>query len=211
MIPTADLEQLFDGSVPQMFQRDALRCVLTCYQEAETVRDRYSLRHPVAQWHVPLGRRALIESQLFDVAERYKLCPEYRYTKKGSSPYLAIQAGQFVITESKVDEPGCLPREADFRTENSAVNYNLYAQLEGSPPPGGPIYVILAHVPCCGDSRPACVHWQFPDDQCSCILHHIDLLKRFASPSESAPAESPAVDPKPKLRKEADGKGEAQA
>src|SRR6516162_10123323 len=99
MISLEELEQQFDEAVPILFQKDAVELIVKCYREAETIRDTYGIRNPVSWWHRPYVRRALIESQLFELAERYTLQPQFKYTLNTLTPYLEIRAGNFVITE----------------------------------------------------------------------------------------------------------------
>lgn len=211
MIPAADLEQLFDGSFAQLFQKEALQLIVKCSSEADTIRNSYGLHKEVAKWHLPFGRRAIIETQLFELAGRYGLQAEFKHTRGGKNPYLAITAGNFILTESKVDEPSQLPREADFRTQNALLNYSLFAEFEDASQDNR-IYVILAYVPSFEEPCPEHVEFLFPDADYSRVLHSIDLLNRFAKPkSKDSGDETPAVDPTPKLRKKADDRGEVQA
>ncbi len=212
MLPGPELERLFDAAVPLHFQLEVAQLVFQCYRQADTIRDSYGIRTPIAKWHAPYGRRALIESQLLELAGRYPgLSPCINLTKTRSTPYVQIQAGQFVITECKVDERLRLPREADHRSANSLVNYSLFAALEDSPP-DATAYVILSHVPAFDEPRPAHIDWVFPDGAYSCILHHIDLLAKLTALSaRPVVAETPELDPMPKLRKPREEKGEARS
>lgn len=209
-ISAAELEKMFDAAVPLLFQRQWLQLIRQCYTEADSARNAHGLLKPVADWHLPFLRRALIESQTAELAKRFpSLQVEMRRTKVSAVPYLAITAGPFVITESKVDEPGQLPRDADFRTENSAVNYSLFAEENNTT---DPLYFILATVPHPSECRPRYARFIFPDSEYSRIYHDIDLLGRFdAGADQATTPETPKVDPTPKLRKPDAEKGGAQA
>ena len=209
MLGQQELEARFDEHVPYLFQRDLTKVVLDCYKDADSAKNNFGLQRPVGDWLTPLCRHAFIQSHAFELAQRYKLEPEYRRTKDGNNYYLAIKAGQFVVTLSKTNHPEKLPRDADFRTQNSAVNYSLFAQ-EGNE--SDPIYAILTNVPAVREPQPAFLQFIFPNTEYEIILHRIDLLERFSIQlGQGNTPETPVVNPQPKLKKRTRKDGEAQA
>src|SRR5947208_1165555 len=127
MLSRDEFIRSFDAVVPVTFQRSALRVIDQCYPAASDARDAHGLRTPMANWHRPLLRRALIESQLYELAGSYSptLTPVWHNATSEANPYLEIEAEGFSITVAKIDAPGSLPRGADYRSSNSAVNYAL--------------------------------------------------------------------------------------
>ena len=210
MLPAQELEALFDDNVPYLFQRDLANLVFRCFTEADTAQNVFGFRRPLSRWLAPYLRRTLILSQAFELAGRYQeIQADFRCTIGGGNPFLEMKAGQFLITISKTDEPGMLPRDAVFRTTNSSVNYSLFAAEEAT---SDPIYVILAYVPHPTQPQPMHLEFQIPDGEYSCILHRIDLLERFFAGIEQTPTEeTPTVDPQPKLRPPKSETGEAQS
>jgi hypothetical protein len=209
MLGRDELVTRFDENVPYLFQRDLTKMVLECYKGADSAKNTFGLQKPVSDWLTPLCRHAFIQSHAFELAHNYSLEPEYRRTKDGNNYYLAIKAGPFVVTLSKTNHPEKLPRDADFRTQNSAVNYSLFVD-EGNE--SDPIYAILTNVPHGREPYPAFLQFIFPDTKYDLILHRIDLLERFSLQlGEGSTLETPAVNPQPKLKKRAHKDGEAQA
>lgn len=210
MLSGRELETLFDENVPYLFQKDLTGLVFKCFSEAETAPNIFGFRRPLSKWLAPYLRRTLIMSQAYELADRFQsIQADFCCTnKRGSNPYLEIKAGQFLITVSKTDEPGLLPRDAVFRTTNSMVNYSLFQTEEVS---SDPIYAILVYVPHPTEPQPKHVDFIIPDGQYSCILHRIDLIERFFAAAEQTPTEeTPKVDPQPKLRPPKSETGEAQ-
>lgn len=210
MLSGPELEARFDECVPYLFQKDLASLVVKCFIETESAPNVFGFRRPLSRWPAPYLRRTLILSQAYELAGRYQgIQATFRCTVTGGNPYLEMKAGQFIITVSKVDEPGALPRDAIFRSTNSMVNYSLFKSEE---PSSDPIYAILAYVPHPTEAEPMHLEFQIPDGEYSCILHRIDLLSRFFAITGQTPSEeTPAVDPQPKLRPPKSETGEAQA
>ena len=212
MLSGQELEALFDAHVPYLFQKELTALVGKCYSEADSAQHVHGLCASIARWHLPFIRRSLIQSQALELARAYsELQPALVRTKDGGNPYLEIKAGPFVITSSKVDAPSQLPRDAEFRTCNSQVNYSLF-EREEKDSDSAPIYAILTDVPHVSESRPAYLQFAFPDSDYTTTLHRIDLLDRFfALDARPAANETPAANPQPTLRKRKRGEEEAQA
>jgi hypothetical protein len=123
MLNQREFEELVKQCVPPLFLSQAVRDITKCYGEAESLCDTYGINKELANWSKPFVRRSMIESRLFETAQRFpQLAPELRHSINGM-PYLAIVAGPLTITESKIEAPGVLPPEANYRSENSLVNY----------------------------------------------------------------------------------------
>jgi hypothetical protein len=198
-----DMEAMFDDAFPILFQKEVFEIIHKCYGDAESSRNVYGLLWPIFAWNRPYIRRALIQSHLFELAARWKLEANWYYTAAGANPYVEIRAANFVLTESKVDEAYSLPRDAFYRTDNAAVNYSLFADQENTI---DPINVIVTHVPHAVESRPTEVGVSFPDGDYTRVVHRIDFHGRFfaqitpPAPPDGRSAETPALDPQPKLR-----------
>jgi hypothetical protein len=213
MITRDELVKQFDEAVPLMFQSSACKIIERAYTAADDARDAHGLQTPMARWHRPLLRRALIESQLSELAAAYSptLTPVWCNAACEANPYLEIKACGFTITVAKIEGPGMLPREADYRSASSEVNYTLFPDAEES---DGTKYAILSHVAALNGQRPDFVYFLFPDSDYTRVLYHIDLRDRFGGEGgvPVVPV-TPKVDPMPTLKtvRPAKRKGGAQS
>ncbi|HEY1380466.1 MAG TPA: hypothetical protein VGF55_26940, partial [Gemmataceae bacterium] len=205
MIAGKDLEAMFDEAMPPLFLRRLFDLIQKCYAEADSLRNQFGLRKPMADWVIPYVRRSLIESQAWELVGRFKrLTPKVMTTANGPNPYLQVTAGKFDFTISMTHEATGLPRNAVFRSSNSLVNYSLFAELEQADTEAQ-MYAILTHVPHPTELCPAHVGILFPDKDYTTVIHRIDLVERFfATAAATKEAEAPAPNPMPKLRKPRD-------
>lgn len=210
LIPEKQLKKKLDRAVPPLFQRAALLLIDKCYRHADsTARDTLGLRQEIAPWARSYIRRSLIQSHLFELAVTYPtLNAEWRETIQGGNKYLAIEAGEFVLTEAKINEAGCLPVQAEYRSTNSAMSYSLFPTGKKD----GSFYGIIAHVPHPKEPRPVYVSIIFPDLEYTRVVHQIDLLDAYGDHLfRSQLEETQEADPQPKLRKTGTNEQEAQA
>lgn len=213
MISKRRLTTKLDAAVPPLFQHAVLSMLTKCYKDAHSnARDALGLHPRIVPWGRAYIRRMLIQSQLFELAEKYKpnLEPEWRKTILGGNEYVAIKAGDFIITEAKVNAPGELPAHAEYRSTNSAMSYSLFP--EGHQSETGIFYTLISHVPHPTEPRPMHASLIFPDLEYTRIIHEFDLIERFGNTLTKSDGieRTQEANPQPKLRKAGMDEQEAQ-
>jgi hypothetical protein len=174
-----DIEGDFFAAFSDDFLEQVLRVLAASYRGAHA---ECRLQYPPAEAHdlYPIMRRAIIESQLGEVAKEY---PEISASPKpnhsGTSYYRLLSSGNVFLTVNAVEHPNAKVRRAMFRNtyaESSQLN------LFGPPPEEGTmLYGILLHGPeLLNKTRPEFAHIVFPNRDCSEYVGRIDLFNRFS-------------------------------
>lgn len=189
----ASVISIFDESVPAPFLRDALRCTLVAWREADRkCRDEFdeAERHDL----FPIYRRAILERELRGAAARNGLSASPQRNHKKTSSFSRIASGRVIMTASAVRESREVVRYAEFR-RSLARSSQLPLFGEAEPiDPHAPLYAILLHGPGAVDpdsdgavstARPGFVDIVFPapivgsKEGIAYIEDRVDLLMRY--------------------------------
>jgi hypothetical protein len=177
----------FNESVPTLLQRDMLRSVLACYQQA----DKHVKRHYPPPEAITLRgwiRRADIEVDIRNVAAKYVGAegqPEPNTT--GSIFHSVVIVGAVKLTQSKLANPRQMVRPSGFREEYAQESAQLLLGFVARRPrkvvPIGEreyFFAVLIHGCSKKDkSRPYFVQFAFPNKDCTDWIGRIDLMKKF--------------------------------
>jgi hypothetical protein len=174
-----ELEDEFFAAFPDDFLQQTLRVLASSYRGAHA---ECRLQYPPAEAHdlYPIMRRAMIESQLAEVAKEYpEISAEPTPNPTGTSYYRLLSSGNVRLTVNAVDHPNTKVRRAMFRnTYAQASQPNLFGEpLEE----GTMLYGILLHGPeLINKTRPEFAHIVIPNRDCSEYLGRIDLFGRYS-------------------------------
>ena len=191
---------IFDEYVAQAFLHNTCKMVIEAYENAfEDCESRFD--RPEAHDALPILRRALIEQNWRALANRFQGIRGTARTNKTESNYhTRISAGPVILTESAVDSPSAIVRQAGFRlsyagAEQQLVLGNLVDSTQGSN-----LFAILIHgAHPKNPSLPGFIHIVFPAADCNSYIDRINLLDRFedlgdiVSRGHRAAIEAPAV------------------
>lgn len=198
-----DLEVLFNQHVPHDCQRELFQALLQSYKQADAANQTLKLGEPEDAWLRPYTRRALFEREFRAIAGRYKLKARTEWTQGESMPYTVVQAGPFLLTESKVDNRWELPREAEFRKHNANYNWTMFDDIDPDPPAkkDPSYYAILTHVAHPSKPQPRSVNIVFPDGSYRRPAKAIYLMEQFADLVTEVPVPEEVVKPaEPRLK-----------
>lgn len=177
----------FNESVPILLQRDMLRSVLACYQQA----DKHVKRHYPPPEAITLRgwiRRADIEVDLRNVAAKYvgaEAKPEPNMNASIFHSVLAI--GAVKLTQSKLANPKQMVRPSAFREEYAQESAQMLlgfmtkrSRKVVSIGEREYFFGVLIHGCSKKDkSRPHFVRFAFPNKDCTVWIAQIDLMKKF--------------------------------
>ena len=187
MTPKEVVVSKFNESVPTLLQRDILRSVLACYQQA----DKHVKRHyPPTEAATLRGwvRRADIEVDLRNVAAKYvgaEANPEPNSSRSMFHSVLVV--GAVKLTQSKLAHPSQMVRPSAFREEYAQESAQLLLgfvkkRARKVVPIGEQEYLfgVLTHGCSRKDkSRPYFVRFSFPNKDCTDWIGHVDLILKF--------------------------------
>jgi hypothetical protein len=167
------------------FTEDVLRDMATIVGRAyprAMAEARKAFCEPVARDYYPIRRRAMIEDSLPMLKNRH---PQLRVTsqmnRRRTSSYHQITHNRSVVTQSKTDGPGELPREAEFRktlAESPQLVFEEYRELvPGHDPTADAVFGILGHGPAENDAEGVgYIEVLIPDAAGERVLSRIDLF-----------------------------------
>ena len=173
-----EMERDFLAAYSDDFLQDVVRVLANCYRGAHA---ECRLQYPPAEAHdlYPIVRRAMVESQLREVAEGYaEISAPSKPNHAGTSYYRLLSSGNVFLTVNAVEHPNTKVRRAMFRETYAEVSQpNLF----GEPPEEGTtLYGILLHGPeVLNKTRPEFAHIAFPNKDCSDYVGRIDLFGQF--------------------------------
>lgn len=177
-------DEMFNDLVNDDIQREITRGVVSQYKVAY-VYCYENFEPPEAHDLLPQYRRVCIEGIMPDLAERiggYSV--EIRKNKAKNCWHRSIMSGRVRLTQSKVDQIGILPRDAEFRKGYAESNQMLleFMNEEKSSELNeeAPLYAIITHKPMDSNERlPEFIDIVFPDKYCNVIVKRIKLLDKF--------------------------------
>jgi hypothetical protein len=170
----------FIGDMGEPLLSDIAQVIGRNYPRAsQDARDRFP--ESVAHDYYPIARRAMIESALPMLVHRHsglQVIPTRN--KKGSSWYYQLARNRSVLTQSKTDGPGELPRDADFRrtlAQNPQLVLESFRHLVPSiEVDANAVYGIVVHGPMDNDrDQLGFIEILIPDATGSRVLARIDL------------------------------------
>ena len=174
--------------MPGLLQRDLLRSVLACYEQA----DKHVKRYPPTEAMTLRGhvRRADIEVDLRNVAAKYFGAEATAQPNRtGSTYHSVVVIGAVKLTQSKLPNTRRMVKPSAFREEYAANGDQYLLKFMENPRRkkvvtiGGArdyLFAVLIHG--CSrknKARPYFVRFAFPNKECTRWLHQIDLMKRF--------------------------------
>lgn len=175
----AQAETRFIADFGEPVLRDITRIVGRAYPNAhQDSTDKYP--DHVARDRYPIERRAQIENGLAQLpAKHVHLGFAPKTNKRDTSGFGQLMAGISVLTISKTDGPGLLPREADYRSTlckiNQLVLEGIGVQVPEAPAPNA-IYGVVVHGPDDDNvARMGFVKALLPDASGKQVLRTIDL------------------------------------
>lgn len=180
------LVRLFDESVPPDLQRGIVRLLDEDYLQAASIgRDLFP--PAVAYYHIPHHRRALVERDIVNLANRYDgVRAWFEPTNRPTHYFAVIEAGLLRFTVSRTRTPNIMVRPALFRSTD-AKKYQYQAVLPADefrrPEEHGPYQcAVLVHGPAPRQvNRIGFISVNFPDPDCSYWVEKINLLDRHAA------------------------------
>ncbi len=177
-------DEMFNDLVGDDIQHEIARGVISQYKVAfEHCYETFE--PPEAHDLLPQYRRVCIEGIMPDLAERIGgYTVENRKNKAKNCWHRSIVSGRIRLTQSKVDQKGILPRDAEFRKGYAESNQMFLDFMnEGKSSELNdevPLYAIITHKPTDNDERlPEFVDIVFPDKDCDVIVKRIKLLDKF--------------------------------
>jgi len=151
---------------------------------------------------LPLYRRTCIEDIMPDLAARIGNCDSKpRKNKAKNCSHRLMVNNRIILTQSKVESPGILPKNAEFR-KGYAKTPQMVFEFMGEDKVSEKeneacLYALIVHMPVENDNRlPLFVDIIFPDKDFKVILGRIKLLDKFPdiipviSQEESIPNDS---------------------
>lgn len=174
-----EIEGRFSIAFPEKEQRALFQIVMDGYRDAAlTCRREYG--GPEGADLLGHMRRAKIDRGLRGVGDAFPdLISGSNLNKANNSHHATLRSRNVLLTASRTEGPGSVPREAIFR--------RLYAQdpqLDLFEPNEAPpeLYGILYHCPDPDDeSKPGAVIIGFPTRDTKHFIHTIDLQKKFGT------------------------------
>lgn len=204
--PTKPSER-FNDRVGDKIQRAIAGSIVSQYRRAyEYCYKKDALAREEARDLLPHLRRAYIEGIMPDIAARLSGWNAYTAENKAKNCWHRLVIGDgIVISQSKVEERGTLPREAEFRKGYAASPQGVFefmkdqesAELDDNLT----LYCIIVHMPRADDKRvPEFIDIVFPDRDYGEGVDPIKLLEKFPDvvPKERQAAEE--VLDKPDIR-----------
>lgn len=187
-------DEMFNDLVSDDIQREIALGVISQYEKAYAhCYENFS--KPEAHDLLPQYRRARIESVMPDLAERIGgYTVETRRNKAKNCWHRSIVSGRIRLTESKVENEGILPRDAEFRKGYAELNQMLLDFMsEGRNSKlnvESPLYAIITHKPMDNNERiPEFIDIIFPDRMCNLVVKRIKLLDKFQDIMNVTPLE----------------------
>ena len=177
-------DEMFNDLVSDDIQREISTGVVSQYKAAyEYCYETFE--PPEAPALLPQYRRVCIEGIMPDIATRIGgYTVESRKNKAKNCWHRSIVSGRIRITQSKVDQQGILPRDAEFRKGYAESNQMLLDFMNEDKSPElneeAPLYAIITHKSADDDGLlPEFVDIVFPDKECNVIVQRIKLLDKF--------------------------------
>lgn len=175
---------MFNDLVNDEIQREIARGVASQYKVAyEYCYETFE--PPEAHDLLPQYRRVCIEGIMPDLAERIGgYTVEIRKNKAKNCWHRSIMSGRVRLTQSKVEQIGILPRDAEFRKGYAESNQMLLDFMNEEKSfeldEEAPLYAIITHKPMDSNERiPEFIDIVFPDKYCNVIVKRIKLLDKF--------------------------------
>lgn len=177
-------DEMFNDLENDDIQREIARGVVSQYEVAyEHCYEKFE--PPEAHDLLPQYRRALIEGIMPDLAERVGgYTVQIRKNKAKNCWHRSIISGRVRLTQSKVEQVGILPRDAEFRKgyaeSNQMLLYFMNEEKSSELNEEAPLYAIITHKPMDNNERlPEFIDIVFPDKDCNVIVKRIKLLDKF--------------------------------
>lgn len=192
--PIKNPKQFFDSNVPEEIQRRIVRVTLASYRDTRKVIRDQDLPDEEAHDLFPYQLRAHTESGLRNIA---RLWPNSKATAEpngtGTAFHTLIQIKNVTMTQSAVETPGTVVRDAAFRNEYADAQSRFVIDAKAQelvveeylPPTDATLYGIIIHGPIefglgkPGRSQVGFIRVAFPNRDMSGYIDSIDLLARF--------------------------------
>ena len=178
-------DEMFNDLVSDDIQRDIAKAVVSQYRIAyeyccET------FEPPEAHDLLPQYRRACIEGIIPELAKKVGKYTTKKGRNKAKNCYHRLILGNgIILTQSKVEQRGILPRNAEFRKGYAKSPQMVFDFLNEDEAcefgDEAPLYGIITHMPVLGNEKvPAFIDIGFPDRNYESIVgHSIKLLDKF--------------------------------
>lgn len=178
-------DEMFNDLVNDDIQREIAKAFLEQYKRAH--KHCYKTFAPTeAHDLLPHYRRVCIEDIIPDLAARIGSCvAKPRKNKAKNCSHRLMIKNRIILTQSKVEQEGTLPRNAEFRKGYAKspqmvfgfIDEGEVSEIENEVP----FYTIITHMPVLGNEKvPAFIDIVFPDRNYESIVgHSIKLLDKF--------------------------------
>ncbi len=186
----------FDDNVAIEIQQEIVRIVFRGYFDADKELDDADYDAPEYAYLRPNVRLARINYYLRQLGVRIPGCKATVETNEiNNYTFTLLRVGNAVLTVSKVEGQGILPRTAKFRNiyagqqskfdiENDALAIQDYII-----PPDAMLYGIILHCPVKDGKIPAFINIGFPNEHCTSFVGSIPLMKRYPEIQEEMTVE----------------------
>ena len=172
--------EIFDNYVTPAFMHDTCKMVIGAYKQAfEYCESLFALQE--AHDALPIVRRGLIEQNWRALANRSQgIKGTARTNKKRTNYHTHISAGPVILTESTVDSPSTIVKQADFRLSYAGAEQQLVLGDLVDSTQGSHLFAILLHGAHPKErTLPGFIHIVFPAADCNSYIDRINLLDRF--------------------------------
>lgn len=186
-------------ALPYSFLVGLKESIPRLYMEAHAAVSADPLLGPAeVEYLIPHYRRALIEKALHDLTQDTMMHAVTMPNSKRTAKYTLIQSGNFIITESYLNDESARVRNAEFRSGYSKLN-SLISQRsfdgegfsldESIKNIEGPIYCLLLHGPDPFDKKlPGFMKWAFPHPTANGWVAEFDFSAVLQAAFDLSPA-----------------------